>query len=145
MTGVCITIPGEPAAKGRPRIGKTFSGRPVAITPTKTRTREGIAAYAASQAMQGRTPYAEPIKVHVLAVMPVPQSWSNKRKAAALTGAEFPAKRPDLDNLCKLATDALNGIVWSDDALIVELTAAKVYGEVPRTVVSVEPMRRDAA
>jgi Holliday junction resolvase RusA-like endonuclease len=138
MRAICITIPGEPAAKGRPRIGKTFAGRPVAFTPAKTRTREGVIASLAMDAMRGLEPLAEPVRVHLLAVMPIPSSWPKKRQAVALAGGEWPAKKPDLDNLVKLATDGMNGIVWIDDALIVEIGAAKVYGEIPRTIVTVQ-------
>lgn len=35
---------------------------------------------------------------------------------------------PDLDNLAKLVMDALNRIVWWDDAQIVQLSLAKIYG-----------------
>jgi Holliday junction resolvase RusA-like endonuclease len=142
MRAICITIPGEPTPKGRPRFGKTFSGQAIAYTPAKTRAGEAVVAMQAKAIMVGRSPFAEPIRVHVLAVLGVPASWSRKRKAVALEGGELPAKKPDLDNLLKLATDALNGIVWTDDALIVEVSAAKVYGVQPRTVVSVEPIGR---
>lgn len=38
-----------------------------------------------------------------------------------------PAVTPDLDNLIKAVTDALNGIVYRDDAQICELSAKKIY------------------
>lgn len=39
----------------------------------------------------------------------------------------FPNKRPDLDNLAKGVTDSFNGILWMDDAQIVELRLSKLY------------------
>lgn len=129
-----LIIPGEPCAKGRPHFVKKTG---VAITPQKTRTREGVIASLAMDAMRGRTPLDGPLCVSVLAVMAVPASWSGVKKRAALAGQILPAKRPDLDNLLKLVTDGLNEIVYTDDALIVELRARKVYGEAPKTIVEV--------
>lgn len=129
-----IVIPGEPSAKGRPHFVKKTG---IAITPAKTRTREGIVATVAMDAMNGRPPLSEPIIVSIKAVMAVPASWPKKKREAALAGQILPAKRPDLDNLLKLVTDGMNEIVYTDDALIVELRARKVYGETPKTIVEV--------
>ncbi len=137
---ITITIPGEPAAKGRPRIGRGPGGRPVAVTPGKTRTREGIIASLAMDAMGGRAPMDGPLHVTVRAILPISRSWPKKRQLAASGGLEHPTKRPDADNLAKLATDALNGIVWHDDSQIVALMAIKEYGTEPRTVITVQDM-----
>ena len=36
-------------------------------------------------------------------------------------------KRPDLDNMCKLIIDALQGIVYDDDMFVVKIVAIKCY------------------
>ena len=36
-------------------------------------------------------------------------------------------KRPDLDNMCKLIIDALQGIVYSDDMSVVKIVAIKCH------------------
>lgn len=38
-------------------------------------------------------------------------------------------KRPDIDNLAKLVMDAMNGLVYEDDAQVVKLRCEKVYHE----------------
>lgn len=49
-----------------------------------------------------------------------------------------PTGRPDLDNCCKLVTDALTGVCWADDDQIVSLTASKEYTEdAPRIEVEI--------
>jgi Holliday junction resolvase RusA-like endonuclease len=48
------------------------------------------------------------------------------------------AKRPDLDNCAKSIGDALNGLLWSDDALIVEMVLTKRAGDDEGTTVVVE-------
>lgn len=41
---------------------------------------------------------------------------------------------PDLDNLVKFSMDTVNdtGVIWSDDRIVVSLTAKKVYDNNPR-------------
>ena len=36
------------------------------------------------------------------------------------------ATRPDVDNLCKLVMDALNGVAWKDDGQVAMLLAVKI-------------------
>lgn len=138
--GISIVVPGEPAAKGRPRIGRMKNGRPVAITPTKTRTREGVIASLAIEAMAGRPPLDGPVALSVTAIFAIGKSWSKKTVAAALAGFTRPTKRPDGDNLLKLAADSLNSIVYVDDAQVVEATVSKAWGRVPQTIITVKPV-----
>lgn len=46
--------------------------------------------------------------------------------------------RPDLDNLIKFITDAMNGVFYRDDAQIAKITALKIYGERPLTEILIE-------
>lgn len=78
-----------------------------------------------------------PLDVGVWFVLPIPQSWSKKKKERAVAGEIMPDGRPDLDNYIKAVLDALNGVVWEDDSAIVEITARKVYGEKPMVRISV--------
>jgi Holliday junction resolvase RusA-like endonuclease len=72
-------------------------------------------------------------------VLPVPKSWTKARRLAALEGRHPHAIKPNLDNLVKLAKDALAlARLWGDDAQVVSLTAGKRYtrtGEEACTVV----------
>lgn len=137
-----FTVPGIPVAKGRARIGRTRNGLTVAFTPAKTRSYEALVALAAQQAMQGQAPFAKEIGLflRVDAYLPVPSSWSKKKQQAALDGAIRPSSRPDLDNFVKATLDGLNGIVFADDSSIVQIWAAKMYGDVPRLVVEAAPV-----
>lgn len=73
--------------------------------------------------------------VHFEFVFSPPPSWSQVRKDR-IFGQPHDSK-PDLSNLIKFIEDALNGIVWLDDRLIVGFTARKQYGKVPLTKVTV--------
>jgi Holliday junction resolvase RusA-like endonuclease len=72
-----------------------------------------------------RPPITNPISVKFTFFTPIPNSYSKKKKLA-LDG-KLNHKRPDLSNYIKFYEDALNGIIWQDDALIVEIYAQKIY------------------
>ena len=54
-----------------------------------------------------------------------------------LLGAHRPIVKPDLDNYIKSAFDALNGVLWADDAMVVDLHAKKFYSEHPHITIEV--------
>lgn len=138
MTGpVTITVPGKPGSKGRPRFSRK-SG--TAYTPAKTENAEAFVKVLAVQEMAGRAPMDGPVSVRMAATFDVPASWSQKKRAAALCGLIRPTGKPDLDNLQKLASDALNKIVFRDDAQIVDFHATKAYGPQALTVITVRPL-----
>lgn len=127
-----LTIEGESIAKGRPKLA-SVGGHARAFTPARTRRYEDVVRQRATVEWNGRPLIADtPIDVQLTFVRSVPASWPKKKRAAALAGDLRPMGRPDLDNCCKSVTDALNGVVYFDDALIAEMTARKVYGERPR-------------
>ncbi len=125
-------VPGSPIAKGRPRFvratGRTF-------TPAKTMNYEGVVAGCAAQAMGAREPFEGPLRVTIRATFLVPESWTQKRKNAAV----WKTSKPDADNLAKIM-DAMNAIVWRDDSQICELTVQKRYGAIAGLTVSVETL-----
>jgi len=139
---VVVEMPGEPRGKGRARFSRA-SG--VAYTPAATRNFEGSLKYMAQLAMKGAPPIEGPLKVEVLAAFSIPQSWSNKKKAAAMAGLIRPTGKPDADNVLKSAGDALNQVVWRDDAQIVIATIAKRYSDRPRLWITVEPLIGEGA
>jgi Holliday junction resolvase RusA-like endonuclease len=112
-------------AKARPRV--TREG--FVFTPANTR----------QEAMVDRAPIAVPVRAEISVDLPVPQSWSAKRQAAALAGYIRPTSRPDTDNYVKAALDAINGIAITDDSLVVELAARKRYLRVPKLTVTPPP------
>ena len=134
---ILIELLGQPQGKGRPRfhrIGKFVS----TYTPAKTRKYEKALAAKAAAAMNGNAMLLQPLRVSVTAALAVPPSWPHRRRDAALVGARLPTTRPDADNFLKIAMDALNGIVWKDDAQIVEATVCKRYSETPSMTIAVE-------
>ena len=126
--GVRLTlhVPGPPRGKQRARVTRT--GR--AYTPQQTVASEAwVRACAVQQC--GQPVLSGPLRVDLTFLVPIPRSWPKKRVAALSAGLVFPTSKPDLDNIVKLYCDALNGILWSDDAQLVDVSARKRYGEAP--------------
>lgn len=135
---VIIDMPGPPRGKGRPRAARVGNGVRM-FTDARTMSYEGDLRAYATEAMRGREIIAGPVLLKMVAIFPIPTSWSRKKRAAALAGTVRPTVKPDLDNILKL-TDALNGVVWRDDAQVVTGTQMKVYGERPALRLEVIPI-----
>ena len=69
--------------------------------------------------------------------MPIPSGTSKKKRELMITGHLRPIKRPDRDNLAKLASDLLLGIVIKDDSQIVGGQVGKWFSETPRTLIRI--------
>jgi Holliday junction resolvase RusA-like endonuclease len=76
-----------------------------------------------------KTPLEGPISAHVTFYMPIPDSWSQKKKDSKL-GA-FHTSKPDIDNLIKGMFDSLNKITWKDDNQVYEVYSQKIYSKDP--------------
>jgi len=129
-------IPGVPVGKGRPHAAA--SGKHIQLyTPAKTVTYESTVALAGHQAMAGRPPLGGPLLAMLTIHLPIPASWSKRKQAAALAGAELPTKKPDADNVVKAIFDAFNGVVWNDDTQVVDMVVRKRYAAVPGVAVKI--------
>ena len=138
MSAVSFHIPGTPVPKARARA-YVRNGHIAHYTPKPTARFESDVATLAKRAMAGREPISGPVALFVKFWLPVPASYSKKRTADCYASREMPAKRPDTDNLVKSVTDGCNGIVWRDDAQVVQIVAEKAYGANPGTDVRVAP------
>jgi len=133
---VTVVIAGEPVAKARPRLTR----RGIAYTPAHTRKYEAHGRLAAQLAMGDRPPIEVPVRLELVADLPIPDSWSGRRRALAVTGDLLPTSRPDVDNYIKAGLDSLNEIVVRDDSQVVEITARKRFSVAPKLVMTVFPL-----
>ena len=126
MKEIHIFLPGQPIGKGRPRF--TRMGR--VYTPEKTRRYEHRLAAEASNWMVLRQldPIVCPCKVMIKAQFEIPKSWTKKKKAQA-AALEINPGKPDIDNVAKIALDALNGVAFEDDQQVYDLKVIKRYGD----------------
>jgi Holliday junction resolvase RusA-like endonuclease len=139
---ITITLLGEPVAFARMRLSRMNAH----FVPPLQRNAAAALKIAAGDAMRqaGAAMFDEPLALDLLAEFHIPFTWSKKKHAAAIIGIVRPGKRPDIDNIYKLAADALSGIVYRDDALIVDVRCRKLYGVQPKLVVTVQPAERAA-
>lgn len=143
---IAFTVLGTPQGKGRARSRiVSLTGKTAFVshyTPAKTREYEDGIAWAAKAAMRGRQPLDEPLRLGIVIRCPIPASWSKKDTREALANTIRPTGKPDADNVYKTVADAMNGIVFRDDSLIVEAAIAKFYSQTPGISVSVESLQR---
>ena len=145
---VVVRLMGAPRGKGRPRT-RVIGDFATIFTDSKTRKYENELKAAGITAMNGRAALDEAISVVVHAHMPVPESWSKAKKAAALAHDIMPTTGIDLDNIVKMI-DGLNyhpprfkgdrekrPIIWHNDSQIVSMQAIKSYSADPRLEIAV--------
>jgi Holliday junction resolvase RusA-like endonuclease len=132
---IYFVVPGAPVGKGRPRASSR-GGFVRMYTDAKTLSYEAIIAKQAGYAMGTLEVLATPISMRIVALYPIPVSWSKRKQLQALNGEVIPGK-PDLDNVAKAVLDALNGVVYEDDKQVIRLVIEKSYSFEPRVEVYV--------
>ena len=128
-----ITIPGAPVPKGRPRVTRNRAGQSVTYTPKPTRDYEKLVRDVAALHCK-KIFFTGPVQVNIDFGLPIPKSWSKKRRREAV--GEYHASRPDLDNLAKAVLDGMEGIVFADDRQIASLVLTKQYTDHPDVTVT---------
>lgn len=132
-----FVIEGDAVAKARPRIrrdGRTY-------TPKRTVEYEQKVRGAYKEAYPDAEVIDEALELTVTFFVKIPQSWSKTKQEQARAGVIMPTSRPDVDNLIKPITDALNGICYVDDSQIIGIDAMKRYSDFPRTEVLLKKVK----
>lgn len=138
---ICFSVPGQPQGKGRAKIVR-IGGFSRMATPAKTVAYEGLIAHEAQAAMAGAAPLEVAVGVNVFVDCQVPASWSDKKRRMAIAGELLPMAKPDVDNVVKAIFDGMNGVVWRDDVLAVDVRIRKRFAATPRVRVEVWPMEQ---
>jgi Holliday junction resolvase RusA-like endonuclease len=133
MTALTFTVPGDPVGKGRPRA-TARGGFARMYTPAATSSYEAKVATFALQVKPEGWPMDCAYNVTIEASFTIPNSWSQKKRAA-LIGSQC-CKKPDWDNIGKIVSDSLNGVLWKDDAQVIG-KVVKVWADVGMVRVSV--------
>jgi len=139
---ITISLQGTPQGKGRARAF-IRGGQVGHYTPQKTRSYESLIFGAAIDAMSGRPPFEDAVSMTLRAIYPVPTSWSERKRQKAITGEIKPTKKPDLDNVAKAWSDALNGVVFKDDSQIILYSLEKRYGPQALVVCTVRSIEEE--
>lgn len=142
---ISIMIPGLPIPGGSKKaFAHAKTGKIVVTDDSGKRGRDWRSCVAAHAvvAMAGRDPLTGPLKVTFAFNMPRPGGhYGTGKNASRLkpSAPSWPATRPDATKLVRSAEDACTGIVWRDDAQIVEQVAYKVFGR-PCLVMLIEEL-----
>ena len=136
---VKLIIFGDPVAQGRPRA-TTINGKARVYDPRKSRDYKNyIRMEAAKEAPQQLI--ENPVVLHLSLYRSIPKSFSKKKTELAEQGKIRPTTKPDASNYLKLVEDALNGVIWKDDAQIVRVLVDKYYSSKPRIEIEIEELR----
>ena len=126
-----MTILGEPVAQHRPRI-TTVGKFPRMYKTAKDNTYREKLYWEAKRLNMKPISRKIPLLVRLRVLRQIPKSLSGTKRELAIKKLLRPVTKPDIDNYVKQVFDALNGLVWEDDAQIVLINAAKFYDEIPR-------------
>ena len=136
MKTYTLTVPMKVVGKARPRVVRNY-GRVHVFTPDTTATAEQAIRIEALRT--GVRPAEGPVSVSLEVRHAVPKSFNRVQRGKALAGDLLPTRKPDLDNVIKLALDALNGRAWNDDSQVTDITARRIYAEHEGLVIRVTP------
>lgn len=135
-----FTVYGQPFGKERPKFAR-MGAFVKTYTPEKTTSYENYIKVIYKNTTDKI--HEKPLKMTVRAFYCVPDSWSNKKRLAALSGNLLPTVKPDIDNIVKVICDGLNKIAYLDDKQIVSLSCEKKYDKVPRVEINIEEIGGD--
>lgn len=131
-----FTVHGDAVAQGRPRAGKSFTGKTVVYDPSKSRDYKQYVRFVASQ-NRPEKPYEGQLMMQIDVYRPMPKSMAKYKQKLALEGHIRPVTKPDTSNYAKGIEDALNGVIYKDDSQIVSSVINKFYSDKPRVEVMV--------
>lgn len=133
---VSFTVYGKAAPAGSKSLGRTKAGAAFVRDSSGDRGkhwRTSVGQVAAA-AMQGHAPLDGPLSLEATFYVARPQTHRSKRGGLVQSAPPFPVTRPDLTKLLRAIEDAMTGIVWRDDAQVIEQTARKVYDDADKGV-----------
>lgn len=126
---VKFSVFGQPVPQGSKRA---FGKNVVEVADARLRSWRHDVASVAHTEMNGTQPFTGPVTVQLYFHFARPKGhYGTGRNAERLrpTAPVSPQVKPDLDKLVRAVLDALTGVVFRDDSLVVNLIAGKGYVE----------------
>lgn len=141
---ICFVVPGIPQSRGSKRAFpiKRANGKVgVAVSDDNPKSKDWMACVraAALEVYQAEV-IRGPIELRITFVFPRPKGHFGSGRNARLlkvSAPDYPMGRPDLLKLARGVEDALIGICYHDDCLIVREVLSKDYGEPARAIVEI--------
>ncbi|MES0334762.1 MAG: RusA family crossover junction endodeoxyribonuclease [Candidatus Magnetobacterium sp. LHC-1] len=121
---IMFTIPGPPTGKARPRVTRWGTH-----TPEQTVLYENLVKTMYMQTRTEKFADDKMIEMSIEAYFKIPKSATKGKRLAMIHNIVRPIKKPDIDNICKIIADALNGLAYKDDTQIVKVNLEKFYSD----------------
>lgn len=138
-----IRLDVETRPKGQERarhaVRTDATGRRRVVTYTTAKTRAAADEIRAAWIAAGRpcVPDGAAFRVEVEAVMRRPASHTTSRGTPTRAYREIP-RTPDVDNILKLALDALQPVCFADDSACIEARVTKRYAGEDRMIITID-------
>lgn len=126
---------GEPKAQTRPRAVRMGAG--IRMYDQSAPIKESLANSIILQLGTDFRPLKSELFFELKFFKSYPKSFSKKKQLLAETGHLRPTNKPDIDNYEKLVFDALKGVLYVDDGLVVSCKSEKYYSIKPRVEIKV--------
>ncbi len=136
-----LVITGNPIAKCRPRFSSRGKFVHAYDSQHELKAQQKALMHAIFMRMGLKDYFSHPLSVSLEYHMPCIDSDSLTRRNEKLWGFETPCHKPDIDNLVKWTFDIANGIIWHDDAQIIELHAIQKFSDTPCTIIEVTDIK----
>jgi len=95
------------------------------------------AAEAAFKEQAGGEIFQNEVSVTIFQFLPWPKNTTKKELARIESGLAAPTKKPDNSNVAKSVEDAMNKVVFKDDAQVTDLLVRKRFSDKPRISVMI--------
>jgi Holliday junction resolvase RusA-like endonuclease len=142
---ISFTVYGEAEPAGSKTAGVTNYGRRFVrdANPASYEWKRLVSQVAGAQ-MNGAEQLEGPLSLVLTFVRTRPKRHFGKRGLLPSAPA-YPTVKPDALKLARAVEDALSGVVYRDDAQVVEQVARKVYGEPARVEIAVREIEAEDA
>jgi Holliday junction resolvase RusA-like endonuclease len=129
---LAIRVHGVPRPQGSLKLFRAKNGHEVAKYSDRTYEWRRIVTAAVRDAVGELEPLGSAVVLHALFELPRPAGHlgtGRNRGSVRASAPCWPTTAPDLDKLLRLVDDAITdaGVVWLDDAQVVEIRARKTY------------------
>lgn len=124
---IVFFVPGKPATAGSKRaFAHRHTGKIVVLDDCKSgKAWRKAVQHAAS--VEVRSPLVGPLALCVEFYLPRPLSHRRKDGSTAPGAPQYHLTKPDATKLLRAVEDAMTGIVWLDDAQVVQQLVRKAY------------------
>lgn len=137
-----FTVPGEAVPQGSKKafFVKALGRAAMTESSAKLKPWRSLVSLKAQDTMNGQPPLDCPVMVLAVFEFPRPRGHFGTGKNETILKASAPSwktSKPDVDKLLRGILDALTGICFRDDSVVVEVRATKKYGISGKTEISV--------